>query len=119
MPHVTGHETRDQCRDLPLFYVWNERQQPQGLSYTVSVNAWFVDQLMDLLVDSDLPAWQEIRKEVVKLLNELVTQSVEHTIIKTNYPPSIIFVSHDDIDFRERNSQSIASIFHSIGDAVT
>ena len=76
------------ARTLPLIYIWDEHDGPEGLDFTVGLNRTALDHFVRQHVSPDNEAWEPVRKALAGDLHAMTTRAVLRSVKEAGLAPS-------------------------------
>ena len=91
----TELECNNYPHQLPLFYVWNDRQQNECIR--ISLNGKIIGGIIEFFLERDNPIFAKIRDEVSSVLLEVSRKLISEILHSTTASPKEVFQEIKDI----------------------
>ena len=91
-PEVTcGADAARLARTLPLIYICDEHDGPEGLDFTVGLNRTALDHFVRQHVSPGNEAWEPVRQALADDLHAMTTRAVLRSVNEIGLAPSAAF----------------------------
>lgn len=88
-PEVTSAADANRlARGLPLIYIWDEHEGPEGVEFTVGLNQTALDHFISQHVPATDDAYGPVRQVLARNLHALTARAVLHSMSELGLAPS-------------------------------